>query len=79
MAIEIPTTDTDADPSARRPDETAEEHARRLRQIEKNQAAIALLDEWLNETDPDVIREQEETWQVLKEALGLDDEGRSVR
>ena len=48
MAIKTPSTDTETDPSARRPDETAEEHARRLRQIEKNQGAIALLDEWLN-------------------------------
>jgi hypothetical protein len=72
MAIKTPSTDTEADPSARQPGETAEEHARRLRQIEKNQAAIALLDEWRNTTDPEVIREQKETWQILKRALGKD-------
>ena len=49
----------------------AEEERRRL-QIEKNQAAIALLDSWLNEDDPDIIREQRETWEFLKQALDDD-------
>ena len=48
------------------------EEERRRRQIEKNQAAIALLDEWLNETDPEAIREQRETWVFLKQALDED-------
>lgn len=52
------------------------EEERRQRQIEKNQAAIALLDEWSNETDPEVIREQRETWEYLKRAL---DEHRTHR
>lgn len=44
----------------------------RLRQREKNQAAIDLLTEWLNETDPEIIREQRETWEFLKQALDED-------
>ena len=53
------------------PVDEAEEERRRL-QIEKNQAAIALLDSWLNEDDPDIIREQRETWEFLKQALDED-------
>ena len=49
----------------------SEEEKRRL-QREKNQAAIDLLDSWLNETDPEVIREQRETWEFLKKALDED-------
>jgi hypothetical protein len=48
------------------------EDEERRRQREKNQAAIDLLDSWLNETDPDVIREQRETWEFLKKALDED-------
>ena len=56
------------------PDETvpeSEEEKRRLRR-EKNQPMIDLLDSWLNETDPEVIREQQETWEYLKKALDAD-------
>ena len=48
-----------------------EEKKRRL-QREKNQPLIDLLDSWLNETDPEVIREQRETWEFLKQALDED-------
>ena len=66
MATKIEQTGT-----PRTTDDEAEAERRRL-QIEKNQAAIALLDSWLNETDPDVIREQRETWEFLKKALDED-------
>ena len=56
-------------PSAAEVDAEAEQ---RRRQREKNQAAIDLLDSWLNETDPEVIREQRETWEFLKQALDED-------
>ena len=63
MPTETPVTKT---PSAAEVDAEAEQ---RRRQREKNQAAIDLLDSWLNETDPEVIREQRETWELLKRAL----------
>ena len=63
-------TRLDQTDEAQTTDETEEE--RRQRQIEKNQAAIALLDSWLNETDPEVIREQQETWEYLKRVLDED-------
>jgi hypothetical protein len=50
--------------------ETEEEQRRRQR--EKNQAAIDLIRSWLDETDPEVIREQRETWEFLKKALDED-------
>jgi len=49
----------------------AEEERRRL-QIEKNQPAIALLRSWREETDPEAINEQRETWEFLKKALDED-------
>lgn len=49
----------------------SEEEERRL-QREKNQPLIDLLTAWLNETDPEVIREQQETWEFLKQALDED-------
>ena len=45
---------------------------RRQRQIEKNQPAIELLRSWREETDPEVIQDQKETWELLKKALGED-------
>lgn len=52
------------------------EDERRRRQRELNQPAIDLLESWLNETDPEVIREQKETAEYLMRAL---DEGRTHR
>jgi len=63
------TSVTRTDPPPTSADEAAEE---RLLQIGKNQPLIALLDSWLNETDPEVIREQQETWEFLKQALDED-------
>jgi hypothetical protein len=65
MATTTPATET---PTAAVPE--AEEQ-RRL-QREKNQALIDLLRSWLDETDPEVIREQRETWEFLKQALDED-------
>lgn len=45
-------------------------------QIEQNQAAIAVLETWLSETDPEVIREERETLEYLMRAL---DEHRTYR
>lgn len=59
---------TDAPPTSVDEDE---EERRRL-QIEKNQPAIALLRSWRDETDPEVIREQQETWEFLKKAFDED-------
>ena len=61
-------------PITEAPDATvseSEEEKRRL-QREKNRPLIDLLDSWLNETDPEVIREQQETWAFLKQALDED-------
>ncbi len=41
----------------------------RRKQIEKNQAAIRLLDSWLAEEE---TQEQKETWELLKKALDED-------
>jgi len=47
---------------------TAED--RRIRQ--ENEPAIRLLEAWLREDDPEVIREQQETLAVLEQALRRD-------
>ena len=48
----------------------AEEEAR-LRQVEANQEAIALLDSWANASEAE-IEEQRETWEFLRKALDED-------
>ena len=48
------------------------EEERRQRQIEKNQAAIELLRSLREETDPEEIQDQRETWEILRKALGED-------
>ncbi len=53
------------------PASDAETERRRI-QIEKTQAAIALLTKWRTTTNLNVIREQQETWAVLQQALGRD-------
>lgn len=51
----------------------------RRRNIERNQAAIALLQSWSEEDDPEEIREQRETLEYLKRAVDEDRPGqRSV-
>ena len=51
---------------------TESEEERRQRQIEANQPLIELLRSWREETDPEVIQDQKETWEILKKALGED-------
>ena len=48
------------------------EEERRQRQIEANRPLIELLQSWREETDPEVIQDQKETWEILKKALGED-------
>jgi hypothetical protein len=43
----------------------------RLRQVEENQEAIALLDSWANASEAE-IEEQRETWEFLRKALDED-------
>jgi hypothetical protein len=43
----------------------------RQRQIQRNQAAIALLDRWATASD-DEVAEQQETWSYLRQALNED-------
>lgn len=50
----------------------AAEEERRQRQVEKNRAAIALLQSWREEDDPEAIQDQRETWEILRKALGED-------
>ena len=64
------TTPTDADASL--PDS---EEERRL-PIEKSDALRALLRSWREETDPEELQDQRETWEYLKQAL---DENRTYR
>lgn len=58
-------------PETSEPTPADEDEARRLPR-QKNQAAIDLLDSWLGETDPEVIREQQETWEHLRTTLDED-------
>ena len=48
------------------------EEERRQHQIEGNRPLIELLQSWREETDPEVIQDQKETWEILKKALGED-------
>jgi len=50
------------------PEEATDEDERRR---ERNEAAIALLDSWINVTDEEAA-EQRETWEILSTALDED-------
>lgn len=54
------------------PDAFGEWDEQRLRQREKNQPLIDRLRSRREETDPDVFRDQKETWEFLKWALDED-------
>lgn len=51
---------------------TASAEEERQRQIEKNQAAIALLKSWLEDDDEETVEEQRETWAYLQRVLDED-------